>query len=345
MGAFVPRLGSKIKKARCEVKAVKKMEIHKIGVVLLLLPLSQSTRKTVVRLLSLVLTNFFLRAGLRPHGLLSTRRVATRVATRGPVRPAGPLMALEKVEIIPEVSAASEPIPVGGRNLYLFEDDPSARVCYDMFIGASAPNVMFLPYLLTPKNQGLSASLEAWCRREGHTYVCADYYGVSRSGGTTIDGTISRWTADTISLLERVVEGKTVLVGAAVGAWVAFRVAQLRPDLVAGLVGVSCDPDFTEELLWANLGEEDKDKIMAEGSHDITWGNTVYSISRNLIEDARNNLILQVNRTPPFSTHSLTSPSAFHEFRMDQGPWPSTVPCVSSMVVRTRRFLTPLPCA
>ncbi len=54
-------------------------------------------------------------------------------------------------------------------------------------------------------------------------------------------------------MLEKATVGKSVLVGAAVGAWVMVRVAMERPDLVAGLVGVSVDPDFTEELLWKNV--------------------------------------------------------------------------------------------
>jgi pimeloyl-ACP methyl ester carboxylesterase len=53
-------------------------------------------------------------------------------------------------------------------------------------------------------------------------------------------------------------QGKTILVGAALGAWVMMRVAMERPDLVAGLVGISCDADFTEVREWA-AGEEEEE--------------------------------------------------------------------------------------
>jgi pimeloyl-ACP methyl ester carboxylesterase len=178
--------------------------------------------------------------------------------------------------------------------LYLHEDDESRKICYDLVLGEKEINVAVLPYLYTTKNQGISAQVEGWCRREGHTYVCADYHGVSQSAGRGDDGTLTRWIADTIEVLENAVPGsRTILVGAAVGAWVMLRVAMQRPDLVAGLVGISCDPDFTEELLWAQLSEEDKDAIMEKGKHEITWGDTQYVISKDLILDGRRNLVLQ----------------------------------------------------
>ena len=87
-------------------------------------------------------------------------------------------------------------------------------------------------------------------------------------------------------------QGKVVLVGQGVGAWISIVVARLRPDLVSGIVGMSSDPDFTEELLWKNLSDDVKEKIMSEGEAVITWGSEKYPISRKLIEDGRENLLL-----------------------------------------------------
>lgn len=61
---------------------------------------------------------------------------------------------------------------------------------------------------------------------------------------------------------------------------------------VIGIIGLSADPDFTEELLWKNLPEDIKDKIMTEGICEITWGKDKYPITRNLVEDGRKNLLL-----------------------------------------------------
>jgi len=50
---------------------------------------------------------------------------------------------------------------------------------------------------------------------------------------------VSRWTEDTIFLIERLItKTPVILVGSGVGGWISLLVASKRPDLVAGLVTV-----------------------------------------------------------------------------------------------------------
>lgn len=94
-------------------------------------------------------------------------------------------------------------------------------------------------------------------------------------------------------MIEKVIgKEKVILVGHGVGTWISFVIAEKRPDLVDGIVGLAADPDFTEELLWKKLSDEVKNKIMTEGTYEITWGTEKYPISKNLIEDGRKNLML-----------------------------------------------------
>lgn len=58
-----------------------------------------------------------------------------------------------------------------------------SRICYDIFYGTRKPAVMYLPCLFYPKNNAKATNLENWCKRNSHTFVCADYYGVARSSG------------------------------------------------------------------------------------------------------------------------------------------------------------------
>jgi pimeloyl-ACP methyl ester carboxylesterase len=154
--------------------------------------------------------------------------------------------------------------------------------------------IVYLPGLAREKNEGKSMNLQSWCKKVDMTFLSADYYGVGRSTGKFEEGSVGRWADDTISLIEKTVgsKNKVVLVGGGVGAWISFVVASRRPDLVRGIVGLSADPDFTEELLMKTLPDEEKTKIMNDGIAEITWGNDKYPISRNLIEDGKKNLLL-----------------------------------------------------
>lgn len=177
---------------------------------------------------------------------------------------------------------------------------PGGKIFYDLYRSQESnknPPVLYLPSLNRPKNEAKSNNLQTWCRRNDITFLCADYFGLGRSSGTFAEGSVGRWAEDTVTIIENVlslpVQKKVVLVGHGVGAWVSFVVAQKRPDLVAGIVGLAADPDFTEELLWKKLSDDVKAKIMNEGVATITWGSTEYPISRTLIEDGRKNLLLQ----------------------------------------------------
>ena len=170
-------------------------------------------------------------------------------------------------------------------------------VCYDVIKASPhfGPPILYLPGLIRPKSEGKSVNLRSFCKKNGFSFLSADYFGTGKSTGDIIDGTVSKWTSDTIFMIENLLgqkQGKTVLVGHGVGAWISFLIASKRPDLVRGVVGIAADPDFTEELLWKTLPEEVKNKIMTEGSADIQWGANKYPISRNLIVDGRNNLLL-----------------------------------------------------
>lgn len=190
-----------------------------------------------------------------------------------------------------------------GRNL-AYTTTEGAVLSYDLFRASprsvNEPPIVFLPGLIRQKNEIKATTLQSWSRKNDYTFFCADYMGVGRSSGIFSDGTVGRWASDTIQLLDSVVgrdkaNNKAILVGHGVGAWVSFLVAARRPDLVSGIVGMAADPDFTEELLWKKLPEATKEKIMREGVADITWGTEVYPISRALIEDGRENLLLTSN--------------------------------------------------
>lgn len=150
------------------------------------------------------------------------------------------------------------------------------------------PLLHYLPGLVKRKTEPRSIRLLSHCRKKGYSYLVADYSAIGDSTGHFATATVSLWTSDECQLSQK----KAILGGHGIGAWIAFLIALQRPELVAGIVGISADPDFTEELLWKHLPEATKETIMTTGESIIQWGEQMYPITRSLIEDGRKNLLL-----------------------------------------------------
>lgn len=183
-------------------------------------------------------------------------------------------------------------------------DVEGGNICYDFSKASShihaSPLVVYLPGLVREKSESKSVNFHSFCKRNEVSFLAADYFGVGGSSGSFSEGYITRWTTDSIQLIDHLLlqevkdasGAKVVLVGHGVGAWIAFLIALKRPDLVAGILGISADADFTEELLWKILPESIKEAILRDGVCEVQWGNEKYPITKNLIEDGRKNLLL-----------------------------------------------------
>jgi len=159
--------------------------------------------------------------------------------------------------------------------------------------------------------QGTKAlALDVWAGEHGRAAVRFDYSGHGESGGDFAEGTIGRWLEESLAVFERFCEGPQIVIGSSMGGWLALLLAREvrrrqieqrqsgeRPckASLAGLVLIAPAPDFTEELMWKNFPAKVKAEIETKG----VWlrpseydDGSPYPITRNLIEDGRNHLVL-----------------------------------------------------
>jgi pimeloyl-ACP methyl ester carboxylesterase len=141
-------------------------------------------------------------------------------------------------------------------------------------------------------------ALDAWAAEHGRACVRFDYSGHGESGGAFVDGTIGRWLEETLVVFEQFCAGEQIVIGSSMGGWIALLLArelkrrQLKASL-AGLVLIAPAPDFTEELMWKNFSREAKREIEDNGVwHRPSEYGEPYPITKNLIEEGRNHLIL-----------------------------------------------------
>ena len=148
--------------------------------------------------------------------------------------------------------------------------------------------------------QGTKAiALDAWAAEQNRACTRFDYSGHGESGGSFVDGTIGRWLEESVAVFEQFCNGPQVVIGSSMGGWMALLLARelarregSRASL-AGLVLIAPAPDFTEELMWKGFSPQIRQEIETSGVwlRPSEYGEP-YPITRTLIEEGRNHLLL-----------------------------------------------------
>jgi pimeloyl-ACP methyl ester carboxylesterase len=144
-------------------------------------------------------------------------------------------------------------------------------------------------------------ALDAWAAEHGRACIRFDYSGHGESGGAFIDGTIGRWLEESVAVFEQFCRGPQVVIGSSMGGWMALLLARAianrdeKQANLAGLVLIAPAPDFTEQLMWNSFPDEIREEIRTKGvwMRPSEYGDgTPYPITRALIEEGRNHLLL-----------------------------------------------------
>lgn len=162
---------------------------------------------------------------------------------------------------------------------------------------SEGPGVMFFSGFRSDMTGAKAEALAVFCRERGIDFTRFDYQGHGVSSGRFEDGTIGRWKDDAVAVLDAVAEGPQVLVGSSMGGWMMLLAALARPERVAGLVGIASAPDFTERLIWEQLVDADRHTLLDTGVWHAPscYDNDPYPITRTLIEEGRNHLLLSAS--------------------------------------------------
>ena len=197
----------------------------------------------------------------------------------------------------------------------------------------NTPGVMFLGGFMSDMTGTKATHLQEHCVRQGLGYTRFDYSGHGQSSGKFVDGTIGQWARDAIAVLDEITTGPQVLVGSSMGGWIMLLVALARPECVAGLVGIAAAPDFTEDLMWAQFSEDQQKSIMEDGAlvEPTEYGDDPYTITRDLIEDGRKQLLL---REPL----NITCPVHLVQGMQDPDvPWQTAIRLTDALVTKDVR--------
>ncbi|MEO0399353.1 MAG: alpha/beta hydrolase [Pseudomonadota bacterium] len=174
-----------------------------------------------------------------------------------------------------------------------FLDGPNGRVAYEKTDG-EGPCVVWLGGFRSDMTGTKATHLEAWAQNRGRAFLRFDYSGHGASDGEFRDGAISIWLDDAAAAIDALTDGPIILVGSSMGGWIAGLLTRTLSDRLAGLVLIAPAPDFTETLMWPNLGPGARRSIEEDGACALPslYDQEPTIITKKLIEDGRRNLLL-----------------------------------------------------
>ena len=167
------------------------------------------------------------------------------------------------------------------------------RIAYHLSEGA-LPCVIFMGGFNSNMNGLKATSLEDFCLKRGQRFVRFDYTGHGQSSGRFEEGTIGGWKQDALDTLDQLGSADNILVGSSMGAWLALLVALERKEKISALVGISSAPDFTERMIWDVIDADQRQQLQEKGVFyaPSCYGEDPYPITKKLIEEGRNHLLL-----------------------------------------------------
>ena len=165
------------------------------------------------------------------------------------------------------------------------ERPDGARLAWRRVAG-EGPTVVWLGGFRSDMAGTKAQALADWAQASGRAYVRFDYFGHGESDGDFAKGTISRWRADALAVLDELVEGRAVLVGSSMGGWISCLVAGAIITRAAIRSGTAPAPDFTEKLMAPEMTPADREEMAATGVwlRPSEYGEP-YPIARDLLED------------------------------------------------------------
>lgn len=175
-------------------------------------------------------------------------------------------------------------------------ETPQGRRLACRLTDGAEPGVVFLTGFRSDMQGDKAVAIERFCREEGLRCLRFDYSGHGRSSSDFMDCTIGMWKEDAVSVIDALAPGRNILVGSSMGGWIMGLAALARPQAVCGLVGIASAPDFTR-LIEKGLTAEQKRALKEEGVAYLPscYGQEPYPITRNLIEEARQHLLLEAD--------------------------------------------------
>ncbi len=176
----------------------------------------------------------------------------------------------------------------------LFYNDKGDHIAYRKLVGERG-SIVFFGGLASDMNGTKATAIYQFCKENNIALVLFDYLGHGYSSGNFINYTVSDWYENCIKVIDELTDGRQIIIGSSMGGWLMLLTALQLPKKISALIGISSAPDFTEDLIFKQLSNEQMAELDSHGIINFSSSGKdyhyTYKITKNLIIDGRKNLL------------------------------------------------------
>mgnify|MGYP006269474829 FL=1 len=124
-------------------------------------------------------------------------------------------------------------------------------------------------------------------------FLAIEYSGHGKSSGEFTKGNISKWTADTKTIIKKIIKKNNfILIGSSMGSWISLNQFKFFQKQIKGFLGIGSAPEFLDRIMWKKFTKKMKMETKNKGVYNLKHGGYEYPITYQLIKDGRKNKIL-----------------------------------------------------
>ena len=164
--------------------------------------------------------------------------------------------------------------------------------------------IIFLHGFMSDIEGKKPASFAKFCLKKKINFITLEYSGHGKSSGKFINGNISKWTKDSLKLINSKVKKKNlIIIGSSMGFWIALNLIKIFKNRIKGLIGIGSAPEFLEKLMWNKFSRKIKKAILNTKIYNLEHGGYIYPLTKQLFFDGKKNRVLnkKINLKIPIS--------------------------------------------
>lgn len=140
--------------------------------------------------------------------------------------------------------------------------------------------------------------VKKWCVEHGLGFFRHELAGHGSDKARFEETTLNTYKNQIFEIVGEMVEGDVIVGGASLGGWLSLMAACRFPDKVKGVFGLAAAPDFLKKYIEAYFTPEHKELLDKYGKVEFPTNDFTYIITKQMIESADENLMLDKEVIP-----------------------------------------------